>query len=90
MPFPGTVFLSPFKPQLFWYLRAEVLNRGVSKGNRPMLAIIAAILFAVAFLLRVTGTATDVVFSPTSLLYVGLCLLALHLAGVGSGWRWRR
>jgi hypothetical protein len=55
-----------------------------------MLAIIAAILFAVAFIIRVTGTATDVVFSPTSLLYVGLVLLALHLAGVGSGWRWRR
>jgi hypothetical protein len=52
-----------------------------------MLAIIAAILFAIAFLLNATSTATNAVFSPMSLLLVGLVCLALHLAGVGTGWR---
>jgi uncharacterized OsmC-like protein len=55
-----------------------------------MLAIVAAILFAIAFVLHATGTHTDAVFSPTSLLYVGLACLALHVAGIGSGWRFRR
>ena len=55
-----------------------------------MLAIIAAILFAIAFIINATGTAVSAVFDPTSLLLIGLALLALHLAGVGSGWRWRR
>jgi hypothetical protein len=52
-----------------------------------MLAIVAAILFAIAFLLSATNTATDAVFSPTSLLLAGLACLALHLAGVGTGWK---
>ena len=55
-----------------------------------MLAIIAAIIFAIAFILRVTSTTTDLLFSVTSLTLVGLTLVALHLAGVGSGWRWHR
>ncbi len=48
-----------------------------------MFGIIAAILFAVAFILHVTSTSTSVVFSPFSLMLVGLCLLALHLTGIG-------
>jgi hypothetical protein len=55
-----------------------------------MLAIIAVIIFAIAFIVNVTGTATDTVFAPTSLLLVGLALLALHQAGIGAGWRYRR
>jgi hypothetical protein len=51
-----------------------------------MLAIAAAIVFAIAFLLNATSTATSAVFSPTSLLLVGLACLALHQAGVGTGW----
>ena len=51
-----------------------------------MLAIVAAILFFIAFLLHATSTATSAVFSPTSLLLVGLACLALHQAGVGTGW----
>ena len=35
-----------------------------------MLAIIAAIIFAIAFIIRVTGTATGAVFAPDSLLLV--------------------
>jgi hypothetical protein len=52
-----------------------------------MLAIIAAILFVIAFLLNATSTATSAVFSPISLLLVGLACLALHLAGLGTGWK---
>ncbi len=51
-----------------------------------MLAIVAAIIFAISFLLYDTRTVTSVVFSPTSLLLVGLVCLALHLAGLGVGW----
>ena len=52
-----------------------------------MLAIVAAIIFVIAFLLNATSTATSAVFAPTSLLLVGLACLALHLAGVGTGWK---
>jgi hypothetical protein len=59
-----------------------------------MLAVIAAIIFAIAFVIRATNTATDAVFAPDSLLLIGLACLALHLAGFGTGWRpprrWRR
>jgi hypothetical protein len=50
-----------------------------------MLAIVAAVLFVITFVIRVTETSTEVIFSPTSLL-VGLAFLAVHSAGVGSGW----
>ncbi|MDX2548583.1 hypothetical protein ACOT81_35935 [Streptomyces sp. WI04-05B] len=55
-----------------------------------MLAFVAAALFVIAFVIRVTETSTQVVFSPTSLMLAGLVFLALHLAGVGSGWSARR
>jgi hypothetical protein len=51
-----------------------------------MLGFVAAVLFIIAFLLYATSTATNAVFSPTSLMLVGLACLALHLAGVGTGW----
>ncbi|WP_405848638.1 hypothetical protein [Streptomyces sp. NBC_01518] len=50
----------------------------------------AAAFFAIAFIIRVTETSTNVVFSPTSLMLVGLALLAAHSAGAGSGWSTRR
>ncbi len=53
-----------------------------------MLAVIAAVIFVIAFILRATGTATDAAISPNSLLFVGLTLVALHLAGWGPGWKW--
>lgn len=55
-----------------------------------MLAFVAAALFVIAFVIRVTETSTQVVFSPTSLMLAGLAFLAVHLAGVGSGWSARR
>jgi hypothetical protein len=51
-----------------------------------MLAIIAAILFVIAFIIRAAGIATDAIFAAGSLLLLGLTCLALHLAGVGTGW----
>jgi hypothetical protein len=51
-----------------------------------MLAIIAAVLFVIAFLLEITGTATNVVFAPASLTFLGLACLALHVAGIGASW----
>ncbi|MFD4634496.1 hypothetical protein ACFVYR_36920 [Streptomyces sp. NPDC058284] len=51
-----------------------------------MLAIAAAALFVIAFVVNATETSTEAVFSPTSLLLVGLALLALHSAGLGTGW----
>jgi hypothetical protein len=55
-----------------------------------MLGYVAAILFFIAFLIYATSTATSAVFSPTSLMLVGLTCLALHVAGVGTGWSPRR
>ena len=51
-----------------------------------MLAIIAAILFAIAWIINATGTVTDAWFSVTGLLLIGLACLALHQAGIGSAW----
>jgi len=55
-----------------------------------MLAIAATVIFAIAFLIRVTSTSTDAVFAPASLVILGLVCLALHMAGLGAGWRARR
>ncbi|MGW7067278.1 hypothetical protein ACWGII_18985 [Streptomyces sp. NPDC054855] len=55
-----------------------------------MLALAAAVLFVIAFLIHATETSTEAIFSPTSLMLVGLALLALHSGGVGSGWSTRR
>lgn len=51
-----------------------------------MLAFVAAALFVIAFIIRVTETSTEVIFSPASLMLAGLAFLAVHSAGVGSGW----
>ncbi len=55
-----------------------------------MLAILAAIIFGIAFVFNATGRATDRVFSVTGLLILGLILLALQLALIGGVWVRRR
>ena len=55
-----------------------------------MLAIVAAIIFGIAFVINATGTATNATFSVTGLLLLGLTCLALHQAGIGSAWVRRR
>ena len=51
-----------------------------------MLGYIAAALFIIAFIINATSTSTPAIFAPQSLLLLGLACLALHLAGVGTGW----
>ena len=57
-----------------------------------MFAVIAAILFGFALLLDLLDTnlgASDALNS-TTLMMAGLLCIALHFAGVGSGWGGRR
>jgi hypothetical protein len=51
-----------------------------------MLGYIAAALFVIAFVINAASASTPAIFSPMSLLLLGLACLALHLAGVGTGW----
>jgi hypothetical protein len=53
-----------------------------------MLAIIAAVLFALAFIFDVTKTHPGDITANT-LMLAGLLCLALHLAGVRGAGRWR-
>lgn len=48
-----------------------------------MLGTAAAVVFAVAFVINAFSISVDAVLAPTSLLLLGLALLALHLTGVG-------
>ncbi|HWG97819.1 MAG TPA: hypothetical protein VNV66_00480 [Pilimelia sp.] len=56
-----------------------------------MLAIVAAILFGLALLLDLLNVSAgaDAVLHPSTLTIAGLLCVALHLAGVGAGWRGR-
>ncbi|MEU6255663.1 hypothetical protein [Streptomyces sp. NPDC047043] len=51
-----------------------------------MLAIVSAILFFLAFLINAADISTNDTFTSTNVMLLGLTALALHLAGVGSGW----
>ncbi|MEU6914295.1 hypothetical protein ACFY78_10540 [Streptomyces olindensis] len=51
-----------------------------------MLGIVAAVLFLLAFLINAAEVSTNDVFTSTNVMLLGLALLALHVAGVGSGW----
>ncbi len=51
-----------------------------------MLGYIAAALFVIAFIINAASASTPAIFAPQSLLLLGLACLALHLAGVGTGW----
>jgi hypothetical protein len=51
-----------------------------------MLAAVGAVIFAIAYLINVTSTHTDAAFTPFALMIAGLFFVALHFAGVGSGW----
>ncbi|MFH0521394.1 hypothetical protein ACHBTE_29965 [Streptomyces sp. M41] len=51
-----------------------------------MLGIIAAVLFLIAFLINAADISTNDTFTSTNVMLIGLTLLALHVAGIGSGW----
>ncbi|GAA0580475.1 MULTISPECIES: hypothetical protein [Actinomadura] len=53
-----------------------------------MLAIVAAIVFALALLFDLADITSDAINNGT-LTVLGLLLLALHLGGVGAGTDWR-
>ncbi|MFD6416569.1 hypothetical protein [Streptomyces sp. NPDC060194] len=46
-----------------------------------MLAFVAAALFGIAFILHAAEVSTEPIFGPTSLLFLGLTFLALHVGG---------
>ena len=71
------------------YFPARLSRRGMG-SSMGMLAIVAAIIFAIAWIINATGTATNAWFSVTDLLLIGLACLALHQAGIGSAWVRRR
>jgi hypothetical protein len=71
--------------------RACLARFALAVKESAMLALIAAVLFAIAFIINAAGIATDAVFAPLSLTFVGLALLAFHLTGNGPAWKgWRR
>jgi hypothetical protein len=72
--------------QKFLATNSRSLSFTAAQKDLPMLGFVAAVLFVIAFLINATSTSTSAVFSPTSLLLVGLACLALHLAGIGTGW----
>lgn len=53
-----------------------------------MLAWIAALVFGIGLICDWAEVSSDLLSFPTFAL-LGLLLLALHLAGVGAGWRAR-
>ncbi|MGW1520486.1 hypothetical protein [Streptomyces sp. NPDC002287] len=54
-----------------------------------MLGIAAAVLFFISFLINAAEISTNHVFSSGNFMILGLMLLALHIAGVGSAWTTR-
>ncbi|MFY4722954.1 hypothetical protein [Streptomyces sp. LaBMicrA B280] len=55
-----------------------------------MLGIVAAVLFFVSFLVNAAEISTNHTFSSVNIMLLGLTALALHIAGIGSGWTRRR
>ena len=56
-----------------------------------MVAVIAAVLFALALVIDLAGISLGAVLTPTNLLTAGLLCIALHLAGIGTNRpSWRR
>lgn len=54
-----------------------------------MLAIISAVLFFISFLINAADISTNDTFTSTNIMLLGLMVLALHVAGIGSGWNVR-
>jgi hypothetical protein len=55
-----------------------------------MLAIIAAVIFALSLLFDLFEVTVGDAFDAQTLLFAGLLCLALHLAGIGTSAGWRR
>jgi hypothetical protein len=59
------------------------------EGPITMLAIIGAVLFVIAFILNAASVGDSPLFTPFSLMLLGLACLAAHLAGWGTSTNWR-
>ncbi|MEU9343979.1 hypothetical protein AB0D74_22500 [Streptomyces sp. NPDC048278] len=54
-----------------------------------MPGIVAAVLFFIAFLINAADISTNDTFTSTNVMLLGLTALALHVAGIGTGWSYR-
>jgi hypothetical protein len=52
-----------------------------------MLALAAAVVFALALILDWANATVSDAFTPQTLMFLGLLLVALHLGGVGTTYR---
>jgi hypothetical protein len=52
-----------------------------------MFALVAAILFLIALIFEIADAAVGAVLTTATLVIAGLLCVALHLLGVGAGWR---
>jgi hypothetical protein len=66
------------------------LLQQLSRKGTDMLGFVAVLLFIIGFIINAANVATSSLFDPMSFLLVGLACLALHLSGVGTGWKVRR
>ncbi|HEV8222998.1 MAG TPA: hypothetical protein VGQ05_22275 [Streptosporangiaceae bacterium] len=55
-----------------------------------MLAMVAAILFAIALIFELAGTTLGSHIGSGTFIAAGLMCLALHQAGIGTSTSWRR
>jgi hypothetical protein len=55
-----------------------------------MFAIVAAVIFGIAFLLDLLNVPLPSALSDNLFLFLGLTFVALHLAGIGTSVRYRR
>jgi hypothetical protein len=55
-----------------------------------MLAMVAAILFAIALIFQLAGTTLGTHIGSSTFIAAGLMCLALHQAGIGTSTSWRR
>ncbi|MBY8340996.1 hypothetical protein LXH13_37515 [Streptomyces spinosirectus] len=71
-------------------IRTAHRMRQLTERTVIMLAILSAVLFFISFLINAADISTNDTFSSTNVMLLGLTALALHVAGIGSGWSWRR
>ncbi|MFG2789570.1 hypothetical protein [Streptomyces sp. NPDC048419] len=71
-------------------IRIATVRTRLHERTDTMLAILSAVLFFISFLINAADISTNDTFTSTNVMLLGLTALALHLAGIGSGWNWRR
>jgi hypothetical protein len=64
----------------------SALRHGHYAKEHPMLALVAALIFAIMAVFGLVDKRTGDIFTFNVLLSIGLCLLALHLSGGVGKW----